>query len=79
VISDVVDLEELGVRLFPNPTSGQLTLTGPARITGVFDLTGRQVLTENNRNTDLTGLPAGTYMVSVLAADKVYWVRVIKR
>lgn len=79
VLSDVVDLEELGVRLFPNPTSGQLTLTGPARISGVFDLTGRQVLAGSDRNMDLSGLPASTYMVSVLAADKVYWVRIVKR
>ena len=80
VLSDLVDLEELGVRLFPNPTSGQLTLTGPARITGAFDMSGRRIIPGNeDRHLDLSGLPAGTYMVSVFAADKTYWVRVIRR
>jgi len=75
----LVDLEELGVRLFPNPTSGQLMLTGPARITGAFDLTGRKMLVGEDRNMDLSGLPAGTYLVAIAAGDKTYWVRVIRR
>lgn len=79
VLSDLVNLEELGVRLFPNPTSGQLTLTGPARITGAFDLTGRKVLVGNDRDLDLSSLPAGTYLIAILANDKTYWTRVIKR
>ena len=79
VLSDVVELEELGVRLFPNPTTGLVTITGPARITGAFDLAGRKVLAASDRNIDLASLPSGTYLVSVAVADKTYWVRVVRR
>jgi PKD repeat protein len=79
VLSGLVDLEELGVRIFPNPTSGQLTLTGPARIFGIYDLTGRQVMGGGERSHDLSALPAGVYMVGVLAGGRTHWVRIVRR
>ncbi|TXF90400.1 PKD domain-containing protein [Neolewinella aurantiaca] len=79
VLSGLADLEQLGVRLYPNPTSGQLNLTGPATIFGVFDVSGRRVLEGGQRNTDLSHLPSGTYMVGVTAEGRTHWVRVIRR
>ena len=79
VLSGLVDLEGLGVRIFPNPTSGQLTLTGPARISGIYDLTGRQVMGGGERSHDLSALPAGVYMVGVLAGGRTHWVRIVRR
>lgn len=79
VLSDLADLEELGVRLFPNPTSGQLTLTGPARVYGIYDLTGRQLMDGREGSQDLSALPAGVYMVGVLAGGRTHWVRVVRR
>jgi len=79
VLSDVTDLATLGVKLFPNPTNGLLTLTGPARIIGAFDLRGRVLSAKSDRSLDLSGLSAGIYLVQVEARGQVYSIRVVKR
>jgi len=79
VLSDVTDLIALGVKIFPNPTNGLVTLTGPARITGAFDLRGRIITPLGNRSLDLSGLPGGTYLVRVEAGGRIHHVRILKR
>ncbi len=79
VLSDVTDLTAMGVSLFPNPTNGLLTLTGPARIVGAFDLRGRVLATQGEQSLDLSGVPAGVYLVQVEAGGRMYSIRVIRR
>jgi PKD repeat protein len=80
VLSDVRDLAQLGVKLFPNPTSGVLQLTGPARIVGAYDLSGRILaLPATDQSLDLSGQPAGTYLIRVLASGKIYVSTVVVR
>jgi PKD repeat protein len=80
VLSDVRELAQLGVKLFPNPTSGILRLTGPARIVGAYDLSGRILaLPTTDQSLDLSGQPAGAYLIRVLASGKVYVSTVVVR
>jgi PKD repeat protein len=80
VLSDVRELAQMGVKLFPNPTSGVLQLTGPARIVGAYDLNGRILaLPTTDQSLDLSGQPAGMYLVRVLASGKVYVSTVVVR
>lgn len=79
VLSDVRDLNALGVSLFPNPTSGQLNLTGAAELLDLFDGSGRYLGPLTGRTADLNGLPSGTYVVRVKAGGRVHSVRVIRR
>ncbi|MEM6771904.1 MAG: PKD domain-containing protein, partial [Bacteroidota bacterium] len=79
VLSDLTELAQLGVRLFPNPTSGQLQLTGEATLLDVFDLNGRLLRPLGGQTADLTGLPAGTYLVRVLTRGRVFSVRILRR
>lgn len=80
VLSDVKELLELGVSLFPNPTTGVLHLTGPAQIIGVYDFSGRILaLSGSGRMLELGQQPAGTYIIRVRASGRVYAVPIIVR
>lgn len=73
----VIETEDLGideltknnVKLYPNPTAGQLYFTNPSQISSiiVYDLNGKQVQSSapNEGDIDLSALAAGTYMVTV--------------
>jgi PKD repeat protein len=79
VLSDVTELAALGVKVFPNPTSGLLKVSGPAQITGVYELGGRLIARYDGQVADLGGLPGGTYIVGLLAAGQRYSVLVMVR
>ncbi|MFK8164536.1 MAG: PKD domain-containing protein [Lewinella sp.] len=80
VLSDVRELAQLGVVLFPNPTTGILQLTGPARMVAAYDLNGRVLAVRNtDQSIDLGDQPAGTYLVQILAGGKLYLSRVVVR
>jgi spore germination protein YaaH len=58
------------LRLYPNPTHGQLTITGPRDISvrqvEVFDVYGRKCQVElHAQNIDISRLPIGIYVVRV--------------
>lgn len=66
-----------GMLLYPNPTSGFLTLGQPGEevfeYVRIYDSSGRRVLTmpfPNGGVIDLHGLPAGTYVVEAVAGLK---------
>ncbi|MEN8202178.1 MAG: T9SS type A sorting domain-containing protein [Bacteroidota bacterium] len=77
VLSDGVDLSELGVKLYPNPSSGAITLEMPFEgvecTIEVLSLTGQIMLSRQafsnggmiNENIDLTNLSKGMYMIRV--------------
>lgn len=80
VLSDVRELAALGVKVFPNPTSGLLNVSGPASITGVYDLGGRLVTRPAGEQlADLSGLPGGTYVVGLRVQQRRYSVLVVVR
>jgi hypothetical protein len=62
------------IELYPNPTSGNITLDRV--ITGqlnVFNVTGQKVYTktlESTQNVNLSSLQEGTYLLSIKEGDK---------
>lgn len=74
-----------GLRIYPNPyTSGPLSIRGDLpvldRVT-VVDAVGRQVLrfTANSRELDLSGLPAGGYLLQLESGGKKVSRKVVKQ
>lgn len=78
VLSDISSLQQLGVKLFPNPTTGQLQLMGEALLLDIFDLNGKRISALSGGVADLSWLPAGTYIVRVVAEGKIFSVRVLR-
>ena len=78
VLSDVQELAELGVRVFPNPVQGVLQLTGPAIFLGAYDALGRWLPANGTTTLTTVGWPAGTYSVVLKTGGKQYTVRVVR-
>lgn len=65
------------ISIFPNPSTGQFTINADVDVSNVqvIDINGRTVQNINTQNIngqvtfDLSGKPAGTYMVNVISND----------
>ncbi len=72
VPSSIKDVNLVGVKAFPNPTSGTLNIAAAIEnaSVNVFDLAGRVVATANNFNKnvalDITALSNGTYFINLM-------------
>lgn len=79
--SAATDISETNIRLAPNPTTGMLQLSNvqPEEIQ-IFDYTGRivQQLVQGGNILDLTGQPAGLYLLQIKEKGKLYSARVVK-
>ena len=78
----VTDLANTDLRLFPNPTSGEVQLPAlTMERVEVYDLTGKLVLsnTQVEGTLDLTAQPAGLYLLKIYAAGEVYSAKVVKQ
>jgi hypothetical protein len=62
VLSDVMDVNEQNIRIYPNPASTTLRTSARATII-VFDLLGREWLRGIGESFDVSLLPAGQYFV----------------
>lgn len=92
-LSSSVDLAQglESLTVFPNPTTGQLSLslqteTALVLRAEVYDLSGRQLLQQEfgqrsalSEMLDLTALPAGTYLLRIASAATARTLRVVKR
>ena len=83
--SGVDDVEQSVCSFYPNPVSDELTvgLNTIAPVTAqVFDLMGMVVvekqLNASDMTLDLRSLPAGVYVVRVIAGDSIYTGRIVK-
>jgi hypothetical protein len=81
-VENILPLEESGIKLFPNPTTGELTVEwkeGAPKDTRLFitDLDGRRIRTftvpsdAKYINISLGDLPAGLYFMKVQSADRM--------
>lgn len=77
--------DSVNFNLYPNPTSGVITLLYSKEITelSVFNLLGQTMLNKKLNSTeatiDLSSLPSATYFVKVISEGKIKMVKVIKR
>ena len=82
----IKDLEK-EIEIFPNPTTGELTITNyEARITGVelFDIYGRKVSSpplhpsSSHQKVDISDLPSGTYILEIVLENNKTCKKIIK-
>jgi len=79
----------LHANVYPNPANNQLTITLPTEASKVSvsftDVLGKEVMTMNNLSgstvsiNDISSLPAGVYMVKIVADGNTQVVKVIKQ
>jgi hypothetical protein len=70
-----------GFRVYPNPTHGRITIESPGdeSFIEITDITGRIVFNVSSRlaKADLSGLPAGMYLVKVTSGKEIKVARII--
>lgn len=71
---DEVDLESHGISIYPNPTSGSITLSGLSKFDRIriHDLSGRlvrEVLDNGSNEIDASDLESGIYLIQVSYAN----------
>lgn len=80
VVSVSDEVAQLAASIYPNPTDGRMTLSGvPDGFTrlSILDLAGRQVWAEDRTlsggvfQLDVTGLPAGHYIMWAQGAESI--------
>ncbi|MGB5983398.1 MAG: T9SS type A sorting domain-containing protein [Nonlabens sp.] len=81
VTAGLVDEQIQKLRIFPNPTNGEVHVETKAQIKriDIYSLTGRKLETFRSGQFSIENLPTGMYLVSVIDADhNVYSERLIK-
>ena len=58
-------IDNTHVAIYPNPTSGQLTISGDKGTTEVYDMYGRKVLKTNSSHIDLSNESPGIYFIQL--------------
>ena len=81
--SGTLDLDELAfdnIVVFPNPTTGKLTIKTSLDITYIlYDFTGKVLVEDSNKEEiDITTLPNGVYFLSIRYGDKTFNKRIVK-
>ena len=65
--------------IYPNPTTGLLTIEGAEGTTGVYDIYGRLVFTTTTNTLDISPAADGIYLVRVVDEQgRVYSQKVFK-
>ena len=81
--SGTLDLEDFAfdnIVVFPNPTTGKLTIRTNLDVTHtLYDFTGRVLVKDSNKDTiDITTLPNGVYFLSIRYGEIVFNKRIVK-
>lgn len=80
-VEDPVGLNEAEpfvVGVHPNPTNGQLHISGEFDIARIYSTSGMLVLETSNKSIDLSSYDSGVYMISVQNGDRIYRTRIVK-
>lgn len=79
----VESLKTDDLRLYPNPTTGMVTLQGDARVEriDIADISGRMLQTINHPSDhfNIDGLPQGVYFVKITTSEGVCVRKAVKR
>lgn len=77
----VTDISRTNIKVFPNPTSTQINVSGiDAYQIDVYDHVGRLVTTQTTTTNavDMTALPSGVYLLKLHTEQEVYSAKVVK-
>lgn len=79
-IEDVYPLDA-GIFVYPNPTANRIYIQGENILQAeLFDLTGRKIITTNQKQIDLGNIPTGSYILQVTAQNnKTQSFKIIKQ
>lgn len=79
VANGISELDHTSLQLWPNPTSGILNFTTESEIESIIisDFTGKHISvktshTDNKYSVDMSNLPAGSYVLSATAKNKIF-------
>ena len=73
-------VEADALRLYPNPTTGRVSLSQPADEVRIYDMTGRQVtLLRNVQELDLGTLPTGVYTLRISTSTGTATLRAVRQ
>ena len=83
----IIENEKSEITLFPNPTTGQLTINnGQVTIYSVelYDVMGKKAFEQNaegkkQKNIDISGLHAGNYLIRISTEKGVFTKKVVKQ
>ncbi|MDD5571908.1 MAG: T9SS type A sorting domain-containing protein, partial [Bacteroidales bacterium] len=86
ICSGIADMESSYLRVYPNPTSNNITIeipqTSRGSILSVYDISGKQImqkqLKETRTNLDVRGLPNGMYFLKLVNAKGVNVIKFVK-
>lgn len=66
VIDGIKDINQITYRVFPNPATTQITISGDVNRIELFDITGKCLMNTNNATLDISNLAAGLYMIRII-------------
>ena len=79
-VTNIIEYGENEIVVFPNPTTGKLTIKTSLDITYIlYDFTGKVLVEDSNKEEiDITTLPNGVYFLSIRYGDKIFNKRIVK-
>lgn len=85
--ASVNDVENLGIKVYPNPTNGILTIEKNGKnvkLNGIYSISGQKMstlstLTQNNVMIDMSSLSIGQYLVAMEIDGKSYTKQILKQ
>lgn len=66
VVDGIKDINQITYRVFPNPATTQITISGDVNRIELFDITGKRLMNTNNATLDISNLAIGLYMIRII-------------
>ena len=63
--TNIIDINEIKVSLYPNPASSILNIKGKYSLLTIYDLSGRNILSTTKNQIDISSLNNGSYIVKI--------------
>ena len=77
--TDIPEKESKKILVYPNPTTGMLTIEGIEGNTELYSIHGKLVATTTTQTLDISHAPSGIYFIKTTASQgKVYAQMVVK-
>ncbi len=61
----ILNDDDLDIRIYPNPTAGEVNIDIPLNLVLVYNVTGKKILETKNNSFSITDLPSGIYFIRI--------------